>query len=267
MTPSPESLPTRYSTKVIKAGALLADTRTLFTYWDPSASTRDNLSRMQSENLFGKTSRSRVDDILAIFRQRYLKEPSTARALATLVQNNVAAGVLDPIFYFYAARADALLSDVVTDLLAPRQSVGRPDITTDDVQSFITERVRERGEGEDSWSEPTTRRVAQGVLATLRDFGVLRGVAKKQVTAIYLLTEAFAFIAFVLLHETRAANVVLQHPDWRLFFLHPDVVERLLFEAHQQHLLHYQVAGRVVRIDFPTSGIEEYARALTQRTY
>jgi hypothetical protein len=31
-----------------------------------------NSNRVQRDNVFGKASRSRVDDILAIFRQRYL---------------------------------------------------------------------------------------------------------------------------------------------------------------------------------------------------
>src|SRR5271166_5403492 len=40
---------------------------------------------MQRDNVFGKASRSRVEDILAIFRQRYLTEESVTRALVTLL--------------------------------------------------------------------------------------------------------------------------------------------------------------------------------------
>ena len=59
-----------YSSRIIKAGALLADTTTLLANWDNAQSAPDNLSRLQRENVFGKASRSRINDVLAIFRQR-----------------------------------------------------------------------------------------------------------------------------------------------------------------------------------------------------
>src|SRR5687768_11727732 len=78
--------PEFYTTRIIKAGALLEDTRTLFAQWDPSRSARENLERVRSQNLFGKASRARVEDVLRIFQQRYLRDPEVANALATLVQ-------------------------------------------------------------------------------------------------------------------------------------------------------------------------------------
>ena len=77
---------TPYTSKIIKAGALLADTKTLIWHWDVSASVTKNIERIRRENLLGKTSRSRVEDILAVFRQRYLTEESITRALVVLVE-------------------------------------------------------------------------------------------------------------------------------------------------------------------------------------
>jgi len=54
-------------------------------------------------------------------------------------------------------------------------------------------------------------------------------------------------------------------PDWMLFFLQKDGVERLLFEAHQRDLLEYHVAGSVTRLTFPAETLEEYASVLTKR--
>ena len=59
----------RYSSKIIKAGALLADTKTLLAHWDVADSVQGNMERIRRENLFGKASRSRVEDMLAIFRR------------------------------------------------------------------------------------------------------------------------------------------------------------------------------------------------------
>src|SRR5208337_1487626 len=63
-----------YTSRIIKAGALLPDTKTLLSHWDVNESVQPNLQRLQRENVFGKASRSRVEDIVGIFRQRYLTE-------------------------------------------------------------------------------------------------------------------------------------------------------------------------------------------------
>ena len=69
-----QSLPdARYTSRIIKAGALLSDTKLLLESWDETSDVKSNLERIRRENIFGKTSRSRVEDILAIFRQRYLE--------------------------------------------------------------------------------------------------------------------------------------------------------------------------------------------------
>jgi len=54
-------------------------------------------------------------------------------------------------------------------------------------------------------------------------------------------------------------------PDWSLFFLRREGVERFLFEAHQRKLLEYHVAGSVTRLTFPARTLEEYANVLAQR--
>src|SRR5580700_7825668 len=106
-----------YSSKIIKAGALLPDTKTLLAHWDLSAPAVNNLDRLRRENVFGKASRSRVEDVLAIFRQRFLTDESVTRALVVLVRELLPAASLDRILYYHAARADLLLFDVVAEVL------------------------------------------------------------------------------------------------------------------------------------------------------
>src|SRR5712691_13068713 len=99
-----------YTSKIIKAGALLADTKTLLSHWDVGVSVQENVHRLRRENVFGKASRSRVEDVLAIFRQRYLTETPVTNALVVLVQHRLPAASLDRMLYFHAAKADRLLT-------------------------------------------------------------------------------------------------------------------------------------------------------------
>ncbi len=253
-----------YSTKIIKAGALIGDTKTLLSHWNASASVTENIDRIQRNNVFGKASRSRVRDILAIFRQRYLAEECVAKALVSLVQSKFPAAALERILYFHSARADHLLHDAVTEILVPMQERGLVDISVQELQRSLAKWVAE-GKTTGHWSEPTITRIAQGLLAALRDFGILQGAVNKKIAPSFLPTEAFAYIVFYLKQFHLSGVKLLELPDWKLFFLSRESVERFLFEAHQRDLLEYHVAGSVTRLTFPVETLEEYAHVLAQR--
>jgi hypothetical protein len=256
----------RYSSKIIKAGALLPDTKTLLSCWDTAAPVSDNLASLRQENVFGKASRSRVEDILAVFRQRYLGEEEVVKALVVLVSERLAAASLDRILYFHAARSDRLLHDVVAEWLVPLQGRGIGDIDVDELQRHLAGFVAE-GKTTGEWSGDTTRRVAQGLLSTLRDFGVLQGAVRKRIAPIYTPVAAFAYVMFYLKQLQPSGIRLLDHPDWRLFFLPREGVEGFLFEAHQRGLLEYHAAGSVTRLSFPASTLEEYAHVLADRAH
>lgn len=255
-----------YTSKIIKAGALLSDTKILLAHWDTSLSVQENLHHFHKENIFGKASRSRVEDILTIFRQRYLTSPAITQSLVNLVQGHFPSEGLNRILYFYSAQADALLHDIVVHIFEQFRARGKFDITAEDIQTVLSD-WRNRSKIKNSWSENTTLRISQGLLSTLRDFGILQGTSHKRLAPIYLPVEAFAYLAFYLQQRQPSGERLLNDPEWQLFSLSYETVERFFLEAHQRRLLEYHAAGSVIRITFPTTTIEEYADALTQRPY
>jgi hypothetical protein len=255
-----------YSTKIIKAGALLPDTRTLLENWDSSCPPRENLERFRAENIFGKASRSRVQDILAIFRQRYLANREVAAALSILAKGRLNSVALDRVLYFHSAHSDRLLYDTVVNFLLPQRKNGIMDVSPSRLEAALIRWVEE-GKTTSEWSEPTTRRVMQGLLSTLRDFGVLEGAVNKRLAAVYLPVEAFAYIAFYMKQDQPSGKELIRHPDWQLFFLPPEGVERFMAEAHQRNLLEWHAAGSVTRLTFPADNLEGYARVLVERAY
>jgi hypothetical protein len=256
-------LPSPYNSKIIKAGALIGDTKTLLNHWDLAASVQENIGQMQRDNVFGKASRSRVQDILAIFRQRYLSDESVTRALVTLVRAKIPSAILEKILYFHAARADQLLYDAVIKILVPMQSNGLIDISVPSIKRSVAQLLSESDCR--PWSEMTLERAVASILATLKNFGVLQGRRSKKIVPSFLPTEAFAYIMFYLGRQQSSGTKLIESPDWKLFFLPREGVERFLLEAHQHHLLEYHVAGSVVRLTFPVQTLEEYAIVLAQR--
>jgi hypothetical protein len=265
--PSEEAVATNsalYTSKIIKAGALLADTKTLLAHWNTATPAQVNLDRLRRENLLGKASRSRVEDVLAIFRQRFLGEEGVTKALVVLVQKRLPTATLDRILYFHAAQADPLLHDTVTEILFPLQARGITHIDVREIQRPLKRWV-DAGKTSGKWSEPTIVRIAQGLLSALRDFGVLQGAVRKRIAPAYLPVTAFAYLAFYFKQRQPSGAKLVELPDWKLFFLPREGVERFLFEAHQHNLLEYHAAGSVTRLTFPASTLDEYAHVIAQR--
>jgi hypothetical protein len=74
--------------------------------WNEACSVTENMERLRRENVFGKASRSRVEDILAIFRQRYFRQADTSKALITPAHSSMSVVSLNQVLYFYATQAD-----------------------------------------------------------------------------------------------------------------------------------------------------------------
>ena len=252
---------TMYTSKIIKASALIADTKTLLGAWDLSLSTQENMQRARRDNIFGKASRSRVEDILTIFRQRYVDDADVLRALLVLTHSALPAEALDRILLFHSGLSDPLLHDTVTQMVWPLYRDGLRTLRVETVQQQLREWVAE-GKTTTEWGDYTLLRVARGLVATLRDFGVLEGKANKRIAPLYLPIEAFAYVALALRREEPSGERLVAHRSWRLYLLSPIEVERLFMEAHQRHLLNYEAAGSVIRIEFPAESLEEYAHAI-----
>jgi hypothetical protein len=262
VTSSPEPI---YTSRIIKASALIADTQVLLSEWDPARSVEENLGRACRHNIFGKASRGRVEDILNIFRQRYFDHPDVGAALVALTSGGAPFQWIVPLLYFFSAQNDRTLRDTVIDVLFPRYLAGGTTLPVDIVIRALRNWAAE-GKTTTRWGDQTTVRVAQGLVAALRDFGILEGAVNKRLTPIYLPVASFAFMALWLQQRELSGGRVLQSDDWKLFFLPVEGVERLFLEAHQEHFLTYNAAGSVVRIEFPVHDLREYAHVLLERT-
>ena len=254
-----------YTSRLIKATALLTDTKALMENWDLSLDVETNFNRAQENNIFGKASRSRVKDILKIFKQRYFTNDQVGKALVTLVQAGVSANWIDPILYYYSAQNDLTLRDIVLEVVNPRRRAGFSDIHVEHVIRKLRDWSAE-GKTTSAWGDETIISVAQHALATLRDFGILQGSNQKYLNPIILPIEPFVFISFDLMQRYQSGDLVLRALEWGLFDLAPNDVEINLMEAHQQHFCEYHAAGSVIRLEFSFSNLLELSHALIERS-
>ncbi len=253
-----------FTSRIIKASALIADTKTMFAAWDLSQDPSANLVKIRHENVFGKASRLRVTEVLSKLRQRYFDDPEVGSALVTLVQASAPSAWVDPLLYYYSVKNDLTLQGIVLDIVYPRMMSGRTILNVEDVVHQLRD-WSDTGKTTSSWGDDTIRRIARNTMAALRDFGVLQGKTTKSITPIYLPIETFAFLAFELTRHQKSGEQILHSDEWKIFFLPVEGVERFFLEAHQEKLLSYYAAGSIIRLEFPATSLTEYANVLIKR--
>jgi len=184
-----------YTTRLQKGGALLADMRILVRAWH-NGSADAQRSHGILTNVLGKQSRARVADTYQrTFLPRFVHGavPQAWRIARALEDRSLPVEVLRPVYYWITARSESLLYDFATDFLYTRVLRGECCVTISDAVRWIGERLAPFRR---AWSPTVTLKVARGLLAALRDFGVLEGRTKKQIAPVHLPAEAFAYIAF-----------------------------------------------------------------------
>jgi hypothetical protein len=252
-----------YTAKIIKANALLSDSKLFISQWEPQLSTEENIKNAIEYNIFGKSSRTFTKNIIHIFKNRFIFGDDQDNALRVIIKSNVESTIIDRILYYYTMCSDPLLYDFVAQYLYNSVQIGDTLITTNKAEKYF-KKLSDEGKTNSKWSDIVCNRVARNVLTTLRDFHILEGKVKKYIAPTYLPLESFVYIAYLINRKSPGGERVLNHNDWKLFLLNSKEVERLFLEAHQRGFLTYYAAGSIIRITFKQKDIVEVANDIIQ---
>jgi hypothetical protein len=247
-----------YNTRIQKGGALLDDMRLLVRSWEEDSTD----TRIEVRRLLGKKTLTRSrDTMVRAFTPRFLQgDPPNAWKIVRLLEDkNVELEILRPLYYWITARSDRLLYEFVTEELIHVAGSGDASVRIEETTTWIIAHTKKVGQ---EWTPTVTLRVCRGILAALRDFGILEGGLKKKIAPAHLPMEAFCYIAFWLGRLGYSGESLVRHSDWGLFLFTPKIVERLMLEAHQENFMSFHSAGRIYRVDFPTDDPGEYTDVL-----
>lgn len=247
------------TSRILKGGALLTESRILVENWNSALDPSANLDRLVKQNLLGKTSASRANDVVrTVLRPRLVEPgPQVVEALRELLEHPTA---FREACYFEATRADELLATFAEDPLGRWYADGRIAVNVLDVADWLDKLRAQRRIPE--WSEQVRDRVVRGMLSTLRDFGILRGAARKEFASPVISPAGFAYVAFRL-HESGVSSPGLSSSSvWRRWLLGPAEVEQLFAEAAHQGVLRHSRAGSLVRVDWQMPSLVEVAHSV-----
>jgi hypothetical protein len=250
-----------YTSRLLKGGALLEDTRRIVELWDADISADENLQRVSDENLLGKTSRSRLDDVLYwAIRPRFVEPgPHLIPALKGLLDDHRAFAEAS---YYETSRADSLLAAFAEGPLWTWWLDGRIGVTVAEVQDWL-EKTATEGKLP-NWSATVRLRAAQGLLSTLREFGVLRGSVKsphKEIAPATMSPRGFTYAAWREHEQGRSSRALVFGSIWHRWLLDMDSVLSLVHQAARLGVLRFSSAGSVVRIDWQVNSLAEVTGA------
>jgi hypothetical protein len=252
---------TSYTSRLLKGGAVLDDTRRVVDLWDMSISPGQNLERISLANLLGKASRSRAEDVIfKVIRPRFVDPGDhVIPALKGLLEDHRA---FTEACYFEASRADALLAAFAEGPLWCWWHQGRVGVGPFEVEDWLQRLAHERKAPD--WTGSVRGRVAQGLLTTLRDFRILTGVTRgrrKEIAAPDMSPRGFAYVAWREHERGASSRALVASTVWRRWLLDPDRVVDLFGHAARLGLLRFSSAGSSVRIDWLVHTLAEVTGA------
>ncbi|MGH2508774.1 MAG: BrxA family protein [Ktedonobacteraceae bacterium] len=224
-----------YLPTIASKAALLEETRLFLV-----ALGQHNLettSQILLDTTLVQRSRETRKTILEIIRTRLVRWNPPAWVQHDLVSfaNEASLEALRAALLLHVPRQDRVLYDFVQEVVFPRWHSGESQITVADVQKFFDATQADHPEIA-RWSFETRLRLARGMLATLRDYGLLKGTVQKQVVLPVIPEQVVQHAIRLLDAEGIAQTQMADHPDWCVWLWSPAqaqvAIERFFKQEH-----------------------------------
>lgn len=241
-------------------GTMIPETYAVLRGWDSDASKKANLDRLRDENYIGVKSATWLRDVAKVLNRRL--DPCNAdKALVVLAKTSMPGLEWNPILLWHITRDEFLLRDFFVNWLYPQFEDGALRVRVDEVETFLGTVPERGGVTEHDWSPSTRNRVAGSLLKAAVDFGQLRGTMNKEFASFHLPERSFLYVLHAIAETTQSAAKIVNSPDWRMYFLAPEDVERELLRLHQYRKLSYESAGSLGQLTLPFPTALAYAEA------
>ena len=235
-------------------GAFSDEMWTACTRWDFAVDATANCRRLRSENPFGKSA-SWALDISKIIHRRI--DPMREAPLIRLAKAEIDRQIWNPLLLWHLTRDEFLLREFLTTFLWQRFDEGALGVASDETLDWLAGIERERRL---TWTATTRHRVASGLRGIAEEFGLTNG---RRFLPYHLPDESLLYLLHAISAAQPNARRVLDDPDWRMFRLRPEDLERELLRLHQLHRLHYDVAGSFAQLRLPSPSLDACVAEMT----
>ncbi len=225
-----------YLSTIASKAALLEETRLFLVAYGQYADLETTVQVLVNHTLAQRSRETRTL-IAKIICARLVRWNPPAWVLHDLV-SFAHAGSLDALraaLLLHVSRQDHLLYAFVQAVIHPRWQLGACEIAVAEAQTFFDAEQPEHPEIA-HWGFETRLRLARGLLATVRDYSLLKGAANKHIVLPVIPTTVVHHLIRLLQAEGIPEGQMADHYDWRLWLWSPAqaqaAIETFLKEEH-----------------------------------
>lgn len=250
----------KFSTRLIRKGALLEETHRVFIEWDNACSFEENLSRARELNIPAADNMGWLKEVMATISSRWRHESR----LSTIVQLAKRAN-LDTwrsCILWHIGQIDELYYRFATEWLFEEYEAGVYRLRTADVLPFVEKITASRASEKKGLSEYGQKRAGRDLLRMAAEFGLLKGSAVREFKSYHLPEESFLYLLHAMYEMYGNARDVVHSPDWRLYLMSVADVEREIYRLHQFRKLRFEIAGSLMELTLPCASAAAYVEEI-----
>lgn len=253
----------RFSTRLIRKGALIEETRIVLRQWNAGVSVRENVSKALNENPIGAKTAGWLREITTTLSSRLSEiSPTELAGLQSLACSDASEEIWRTSFHWHCARTDQMYHAFASGWLFDSHRNGAFRIRSEDLIPFVRSFTAQAKRNGASLSEYGVKRAARDLLLMSADFGLLKGKISREFAPFHLPDETFLYLLHAMSETESNARRIIDSPDWHIYLMDSGDVERELLRLHQFRKLHYEVAGSLAQLKLPCKSAVEFARGI-----
>jgi len=218
----------KYSSTNLLRGAMIHEMFLIFSESLHDTDKKYLMNRVMTDNIVHKNSYYTRENVWRIFDQRYLSCPTWVVVdIASMTNHGERSPDFRSLTYLYFAFRERMAYDIVTEIIWVQWRDKKTAFELQTVEDYIVSR-QNAIPAIKQWSETTVKKCAQSILASLRDFGILRGKVNKSIQRPTISLETAYHLLCILIAEGYEGNTLIAAKDWRLFLWNEiDVIDAL----------------------------------------
>lgn len=219
---------------------------------------------VEDDILDRRTRRNRENVWKELFR-RYMsgRDGQHVATLARMVDRCPTQAAVDLVLFYEYCQVDALLYDLTADCTYNLYQSARTAIDTVDINEWLGQQEAAHPEI-GGWSGTTRNRVMKSYLATIRDFGLVTGIKRKEFHKLFVPRETFVYALYDQYDRGIEGKELIFSADWRLFLLSNQEVIFLLDDAANGGFIHFRYAGDIYDLRPIYRDLSEVVDAITR---
>jgi hypothetical protein len=239
-----------FVSRLSACSALYGDFYSLLNAGASAQSSSDYRALILQHNCLAKRTSSSRNKAWKELKTRYLLDPSNVLFRDFLEEWRRCTSDQERALTAYCLLAlnDCLVADLGSNYLFPRIRKAPTDVRQDDILAYLHASEAKHPELKE-WTRNTTIAVVQKYVASIRDFGLAKGVYKKQTVRPALYASPVRLLIRALRSSRNGDLKIIRSPWFRLVGLDTQEVVDALSELSRQGKLAFRMQADIVELD------------------